>query len=150
MTPEVFAQSIIDDYGLSSSYHSTITKSIQEQLSDHKAHTASLEEDEGELVRGALDAEGEGEAAWWATWRRRLRNPRGYVHTRALLRSVQEPAKKRRKFAGSEGDEELPLDVEAFELDEDKMQEELRITIKVSCNCQLKTNENWFCFIWRI
>ncbi|KAH8103770.1 hypothetical protein DFH11DRAFT_1652364 [Phellopilus nigrolimitatus] len=32
MTPEVFAQSVIDDYGLSSSYHATITKSIQERL----------------------------------------------------------------------------------------------------------------------
>ena len=42
MTPEAFAQSVIDDYGLSSSYHSIITKSIQEQLSDFKAHSALL------------------------------------------------------------------------------------------------------------
>lgn len=129
MTPETFAQSVIDDYGLSSSYHSTITKSIQEQLSDHKAHTASFADEEGELMRGALD---DGEESWWSSWRRRLRNPYGRVHTRALLRTVQEPAKKRRKFAPGKSDEEVALDVEAFEVDEDKMHEEMRITIKVS------------------
>ena len=46
------------------------------------------------LRRGALE---DGEESWWSAWRRRLRNPYGHVHTRALLRTVQEPAKKRRK-----------------------------------------------------
>ncbi|KAH8103643.1 hypothetical protein DFH11DRAFT_1520963, partial [Phellopilus nigrolimitatus] len=32
VTPEAFVQSVIDDYGLSSSYHATITKLIQKQL----------------------------------------------------------------------------------------------------------------------
>ncbi|TEB19548.1 hypothetical protein FA13DRAFT_346419 [Coprinellus micaceus] len=39
ITPDVFAQSVVEDYGLPAAYHGTIVKSIQEQLSDFKAHT---------------------------------------------------------------------------------------------------------------
>ncbi|KAH7928851.1 SNF5-domain-containing protein [Leucogyrophana mollusca] len=44
ITPELFAQSVVEDYALAPSYHSVITKSIQEQLSDYKAHATSVEE----------------------------------------------------------------------------------------------------------
>ncbi|KIJ63657.1 hypothetical protein HYDPIDRAFT_29449 [Hydnomerulius pinastri MD-312] len=43
ITPELFAQTLVEDYALAPSYHGVITKSIQEQLSDFKAHAASLE-----------------------------------------------------------------------------------------------------------
>ncbi|KIK95677.1 hypothetical protein PAXRUDRAFT_140130 [Paxillus rubicundulus Ve08.2h10] len=45
ITPEMFAQTLVEDYALASSYHSVITKSIQEQLSDFKAHIASVDAD---------------------------------------------------------------------------------------------------------
>jgi SWI/SNF-related matrix-associated actin-dependent regulator of chromatin subfamily B protein 1 len=41
----MFAQTLVEDYALASSYHSVITKSIQEQLSDFKAHVASVDAD---------------------------------------------------------------------------------------------------------
>ncbi|KAH7907812.1 SNF5-domain-containing protein [Hygrophoropsis aurantiaca] len=43
ITPELFAQTVVEDYALAPSYHSVITKSIQEQLSDYKAHVASVD-----------------------------------------------------------------------------------------------------------
>ncbi|KAF9224771.1 SNF5-domain-containing protein [Gyrodon lividus] len=43
ITPEMFAQTLIEDYALAPSYHSVVTKSIQEQLSDFKAHVASVD-----------------------------------------------------------------------------------------------------------
>ncbi|KAH8112333.1 hypothetical protein DFH11DRAFT_484764 [Phellopilus nigrolimitatus] len=139
VTPEVFAQSVIDDYGLSSSYHATITKSIQEQLASNDVSVAPAESTL-EAARGTLQGP---DAEWWASWRKRLRNKDGYVRTRALLQSVPEPqgrAKKRRKFASAEDaakdvraslDEDSSVDVEMIEVDEDKMYEEMRIIIKL-------------------
>lgn len=45
ITPEIFAQTLVEDYALPPTYHSVITKSIQEQLSDFKAHIASIDTD---------------------------------------------------------------------------------------------------------
>lgn len=143
MTPEVFAQSVIDDYGLSSSYHSIITKSIQEQLSDFKAHSALLaetdstpidvdeEEVENRVLSGRFD---DAEDEWWSTWRSKLRNEFGFVRTGALLKasskgSLSSRGKKRRKTVDADSD--VPMEVEMFEVDEDKMHEEMRILVKV-------------------
>ena len=41
MTPEHFAQTIVEDYGFAQNMHSLITKSIQEQLSDYRAHSSA-------------------------------------------------------------------------------------------------------------
>lgn len=41
----MFAQTLVEDYALAPTYHSVITKSIQEQLSDFKAHIASIDTD---------------------------------------------------------------------------------------------------------
>ncbi|KAL5520663.1 SNF5 [Sanghuangporus sanghuang] len=99
VTPEAFAMALIDDYGLSTSYHSIITKSIQEQLSDYKAHTATFAdvsndielssngEPKAPLIRGVLEDEGE-DAKWWATWRTRLRKKDGTVRKNALLKEL--------------------------------------------------------------
>jgi SWI/SNF-related matrix-associated actin-dependent regulator of chromatin subfamily B protein 1 len=84
VTPEIFAQSLVDDYNLSSNYHHVITKSIQEQLADFHGqafsptdngpsmsdnHNEMREETRGTLS-GALD---ESEARWWAKWRRKVK-----------------------------------------------------------------------------
>ncbi|KAG0698325.1 SNF5-domain-containing protein [Suillus ampliporus] len=45
ITPEHFAQTLIEDYALPQSYHGVITRAIQEQLSDFKAHIASVDGD---------------------------------------------------------------------------------------------------------
>lgn len=45
ITPEHFAQTLIEDYALPQSYQGVITRAIQEQLSDFKAHIASMDGD---------------------------------------------------------------------------------------------------------
>ena len=158
VTPEAFATSIIDDYGLPQSYHSTIAKSIEEQLSDHKLHSATLEDitNDSEIVQpppietvstpvcGLLNPEDE---LWWSKWRSGLRNPDGRVRVKALLkqgpeREVKMRGKKRRRREFSGGamsdaaSEALSMiesstqDLEMPEYDEN-MHEEMRIVIKV-------------------
>lgn len=145
VTPEVFAQSVVDDYGLSSSYHSVITKSIQEQLSDYRAHTATLADlddntinvENVEVCRGVLEEE---DLLWWESWRKRMRRPDGSVKTSAMLKQMRgSPPKdrKRRKFASgrfsnASDSKDVPMDADYIDVDEDKMHEEMRIAIKVS------------------
>ncbi|KAH8096934.1 hypothetical protein DFH11DRAFT_1526874, partial [Phellopilus nigrolimitatus] len=100
ITPEVFALSVIDDYGLSSSYHATITKSKQERLASNDMSVVPTES-KLEVARGTCRPDAE----WWESWRKRLRNKDGYDRTRALLQSVTGPqgrAKKQRKLASPE------------------------------------------------
>ena len=94
VTPEAFAQSIVEDYTLAPSYHNIIVKAIQDQLSDFKAHSANYDGESGELLpssptlstdpdhndnndiqdqnctpmRGLLDDDS---IAWWMKWRKR-------------------------------------------------------------------------------
>jgi SWI/SNF-related matrix-associated actin-dependent regulator of chromatin subfamily B protein 1 len=140
VTPENFAQSVVDDYGLPSSYHSVITKSIQDQLSDFKAHSANYDGEGGDLPtettieKGSLD---EDDVTWWNSWRRRLRTPSGHVR---IGKAAGGKARKRRKVDKAalsdipvemEGKKERPLGVEEIEVDEKAMHEEMRILIKV-------------------
>ena len=117
-------------------------------MSDFKAHSATfadivdLDDDSNEsgpLERGILDTE---QTAFWAAWRRRLRNKHGYVKARTLLKNVlPEPvpiakSKKKRKVVVDESplkavDKDGALEVEQIEIDEEKMHEEMRILIKV-------------------
>jgi len=107
VTPEIFAQSLVEDYNLSSSYHGVITKSIQDQLSDFHAHAfgSNLDDEmpispvvysasqgkETSILRGGLDDE---DARWWARWRRKLkREARKAVEEADALKA----GKKRRK-----------------------------------------------------
>ena len=99
VTPEAFAQSIVEDYTLAPSYHNVIVKAIQDQLSDFKAHSANYDGESGELLpssptlstdpdhnnsnndiqddqncapmRGLLDDDS---IAWWMRWRKRNEN----------------------------------------------------------------------------
>jgi SWI/SNF-related matrix-associated actin-dependent regulator of chromatin subfamily B member 1 len=130
ITPENFAQTVVEDYSLPTSYHSVIVKSIQDQLSDFKAHSNLFPEGEdGEaivedvLYTGALKEE---DVAWWASWRKRLRMPAGKRRCR-----------KRRKCGEVKEDEVvvgLPMELGKFVLDDTTMQDDMRIAIKVrSC-----------------
>lgn len=129
----------MDDYGLAPSYLAIITKAIQDQLSDYKAHSAALL-DEGEapsvpedvLVKGGLDGEDD---EWWTTWRTAVRNP-------AFAKFADEKevhhSRKRRKVVKDEVTEPLvlplkdqPMSVEEFDEDESLTVEEMRILIKV-------------------
>ena len=81
ITPELFAQTVVEDYALAPSYHAVIVKSIQEQLSDFRSHTVtygtvedSNSDDDGAqsavVMRGELGTE---DAQWWEIWRRRVK-----------------------------------------------------------------------------
>ncbi|KAI0653711.1 hypothetical protein C8Q70DRAFT_937533 [Cubamyces menziesii] len=140
ITPEIFAQLIVDDYGLAPSYHAVITKSIQEQLSDYKAHSATFGEDgvtideEEEVVRGKIMDE---DAPWWEAWRKRVRSKALYkiaappeIRSRKCRKVVkEETAERPDALAGPAGD--VPMAVDDFEEDENLMHEEMRILVKL-------------------
>ena len=132
----------MDDYALPSSYHSVITKAIQDQLSDFKAHSATFGEDgvfvssdTEDIQSGVIDDK---EAEWWETWRKTIRSPT--FHKRALGRADVR-SRKRRKVVKEEAaaapavpavsSAELPMSVDDFDDDDSFMQEELRILVKV-------------------
>jgi SWI/SNF-related matrix-associated actin-dependent regulator of chromatin subfamily B protein 1 len=132
VTPEAFAQTVVDDYQLAATYVSVIAKQIQEQLADYQAHV--VEEDdagagagaapkgagagdthavgraaEGELARGRLEGE---EQRWWDAWREKVWAPR-----------------KRRRL---DNDATLaPVGVNGLEFVDEDAPEEMRILIKV-------------------
>lgn len=125
ITPENFAQSVVEDYSLSSSYHSVIVKSIQDQLSDFKAHSTNYDGEGGDYVAddelgapetGKLDEEN---ALWWKKWRKRVRKD--------FTVDGAEKGRKRRKVVE---DEQL-IGVEDFNMDENEMHEDMRIVIKL-------------------
>lgn len=126
----------MDDYGLAPSYHAIITKSIQEQLSDYKAHSATFGED-GVMIDEAEDILSgkftEEETAWWEAWRKRVRS-------KALYKLPNPPdprTRKRRKVVKEEPAQpvapggEVLMAVDDFEEDENLMHEEMRILVKV-------------------
>ena len=142
VTPEAFAQSVVEDYGLAPSFNQVIVKSIQDQLSDFRIHSTNPDGEyipsEFDTLRGALDDK---DAEWWEVWRKRLRTERG------ALRSARRGDGKirRRKTHATVKDEpiesdtgmtildtSLPADVDDIELDESKMAKDMRILIKVS------------------
>ncbi|KAJ8083139.1 SWI/SNF chromatin-remodeling complex subunit [Marasmius tenuissimus] len=145
VTPESFAQSLVEDYGLSNSYHSQIVKQIQDQLSDFKSHSPKYSEDGDPLpvpeyeralavCKGDLGKE---ESKWWERWRKRLRG------------AESQPGRKRRKLSGvveddaNDGDDENddkemngitedePMDVDKVRIDESQLRDDLRILIKI-------------------
>ena len=127
ITPELFAQSLVEDYALAPTYYSAIVKAIQDQLSDFQAHTTDLiSENEGEsLLRGRLD---ENEKAWWDKWRKELpsiaKRPKEALTTGRKRRKVDVNVKVER-------DPNAPATVADIEVDEKEQQEEMRILIRV-------------------
>lgn len=136
VTPEVFAQSIVDDYALGPNYHSVIVKLIQEQLTDYRAHSRVSGQDSCELVetpilRGVLD---DFHAQWWEAWRVRT------TRTKSAAAISRRPRKKRRLDTFIAETNILVDDVDGlgksmmvdeFKLDEELVREEMRILIKV-------------------
>ena len=125
----MFAQSVVDDYSLPQSSVSTITKAIQEQLSDFKAHTIESVDDDGFFgttpTRSADDDD-----IWWERWRNGLRTENGAVR------------RKKRKTTSRPGSSDpttsyiKPETVERPAADQDQddnSMEEMRILVKVSC-----------------
>lgn len=130
VTPEHFAQSLVEDYNLSSNYHSVITRSIQEQLVDFKAHSNNYDGEGGDyystedtLQTGTLDDQ---HASWWEVWRGKLRpglaqsvsesrRPRRYPKHETLLRVAGDASKT----------------VEELSAEPDSAHDEMRILIKV-------------------
>ncbi|TFK75652.1 hypothetical protein BDN72DRAFT_733337, partial [Pluteus cervinus] len=55
ITPELFAQTLVEDYNLTNNYYGIITKSIQDQLSDYKTHHINYD---AETSGGATAEEG--------------------------------------------------------------------------------------------
>lgn len=137
VTPEAFAQSIVDDYGLTQNMHIVITKSIQEQLSDYKAHTApppaapvsesGLDESAG---RGVVSDE---DAKWWEAWRSRAKARAGAVGA-GKPEGVR--SRKRRKVGVPEEADEEYVDADPYDGDDAEAEEEMRIVVKV---CRLLT-----------
>ncbi|KAG6916643.1 hypothetical protein DXG01_006064 [Tephrocybe rancida] len=156
VTPESFAQTVVEDYALPQSYGAVIAKAIHEQLGDFRSHTEEgdeppvvlhVEEDESHgVVAGRLEAE---DARWWAGWRGRVgKAARGRSRSGRKGRE-----RKRRRVGKGEGAEEGDADVEdadvdeeggnegegwersmtldEMEVDEAKMQEEMRILIRL-------------------
>jgi len=127
ITPEIFAQSLVDDYALAPSYLSVIVKSIQDQLSDFQSHTTDLvlDDDAESLLRGRLD---ERERAWWDKWRKELpsivKRPKEVLVTGRKRRKVEASAKVVRN-------PDAPATVADIEIDEKEQQEEMRILIRV-------------------
>ncbi|KAJ3493671.1 hypothetical protein NLJ89_g10962 [Agrocybe chaxingu] len=131
VTPEAFAQSVVEDYGLASSYHSIIVKSIQDQLSDYNAHMANLDSHDHEgsgVIKGSLD---EKETTWWEAWRRKLERDSGNTSSRNKEKrphregSKQRSNKKKRKTTKQESEEGQDDDASMFadnelEYDEDR------------------------------
>ena len=147
VTPEIFAQSIVDDYGLAPHYHVIITKSIQDQLTDYRAHTASFVDDDVEsdgdavVMKGRLEGE---EEMWWEGWRKRLRTDTASMGVkkgkssrkkRKMLvvdgRSLETKAPAARANANADKDM-VGTNVADIEVDEKDAHEEMRILIKVS------------------
>ncbi len=142
ITPEIFAQSIVDDYSLAPTYHAVITKAIQDQLSDYKAHSSTFGDDgvpqspvEDVVLKGALESE---DVSWWETWRDNVRSGASY---KAASGDGEQRSRKRRKIVKDEdpdsqnipprSDKERPMTVDEFEDDDTKVLEELRILVKV-------------------
>jgi len=157
VTIENFAQTIVEDYNISSSYHAIIVKSIQDQLTDFKMHSGLYDLDGGELPepgdedlprRGLLEGDDQG---WWTGWRQRLGQcgkGKGKQKSKGRLKKRLK-AVRDESVDGADGDvedwadgddvdmekpwqKERPLRIDEIEVIESTMHEDMRILIKVS------------------
>jgi SWI/SNF-related matrix-associated actin-dependent regulator of chromatin subfamily B protein 1 len=136
ITPEMFAQTIVDDYGLAQNFHSVITKAIQDQLSDFQAHS-HLTSGDGTDEKAAFVRKGtfaEEDAKWWKQWRAgapdRARAARGASPRKRrkvdikLERNIEDGV-------GAIALDEEPLNLDGFEFDEGTAEDDMRIVIRV-------------------
>lgn len=157
ITPEVFAQSIVDDYSLAPSYHVVITKAIQDQLSDFKAHSTTFGEDgvviasdTNDIQMGKLEGQ---DAEWWETWRKNVIS--GAVYKQSSTRSDTR-SRKRRKLVKEEAVDlatlrgpDAPMIVDDFDEDESFLNEDMRILVKVSRRVSWASSPNMYASVAR-
>ncbi|KAK7057551.1 hypothetical protein R3P38DRAFT_2841689 [Favolaschia claudopus] len=129
ITAEHFAQTVVEDYKLASSYHAVIVKAIHDQLTDYRAHSPNYDGDSWKVVRtnetlrsGTLEGES---AEFWHNWRKRLRTEYGFV------RAERNKRRKLRKVSQDEEENERPMSVEDFTINGKTLHEDLRILIRL-------------------
>jgi len=123
----MFAQSVVDDYSLPQSSVLTITKTIQEQLSDFKAHTIESVDDDGFF--DTAPARSADDDIWWERWRNGLRTESGTVRKKKRKSSsVPGPSNPTTSYIKPESGERPTADQDQ----DDNSMEEMRILVKVS------------------
>ncbi|KAJ7350474.1 hypothetical protein DFH08DRAFT_694954 [Mycena albidolilacea] len=129
VSPENFAQTVVEDYNLAPLYHGVIVKAIQDQLSDYRAHSPNYDGDSWNIVRtnntlrqGTLEGES---AQWWGNWRKRLRTEYGFV------RAERNKRRKLGKVVKDEPEDEQPMSVEEFTVNNKTLHEDMRILIRL-------------------
>lgn len=135
ISPEDFAQTVVEDYNLASSYHGVIVKAIQDQLSDYRAHSANYDGDswdvavtEDTLRPGTLEGES---AAWWSAWRKRLRSGRAAAAGKGHKYKRRKVVLDEEEDDDMEAADERPMAVEEFTFDQKALTEDMRILVKV-------------------
>lgn len=123
----MFAQSVVEDYSLPQSSVLTITKAIQEQLSDFKAHTLDSVDNDGFF--GTAPTRSADDDIWWERWRNGLRTENGTVR-RKKKKSTSGPGSSdpTTSYIKSESGERPVADQDQ----DDNSMEEMRILVKVS------------------
>jgi SWI/SNF-related matrix-associated actin-dependent regulator of chromatin subfamily B protein 1 len=121
---------VVEDYNLAPLYHGVIVKAIQDQLSDYRAHSPNYDGDSWNIVRtnntlrqGTLEGES---AQWWGNWRKRLRTEYGFV------RAERNKRRKLGKVVKDKPEDEQPMSVEEFTVNNKTLHEDMRILIRVS------------------
>ncbi|KAJ7772139.1 hypothetical protein DFH07DRAFT_734479 [Mycena maculata] len=129
VSPENFAQTVVEDYNLAPHYHAVIVKTIQDQLSDYRAHSTNYDGDSWDVTNtndtvraGTLEGES---AAWWSNWRKSLRSEYG------LVRATPGKGHKRRKVVKDEPENERPMSVEEFAINNKTLHEDMRILVRL-------------------
>lgn len=134
--PDHCAQSIVDDYKVSSQYTSILSKAIAEQLSEYRASISEETPQVSEPESGRLKEEEE-DATWWEGWRKRLRTEKGYVK----IGKDKDESKRKRKMISTdtpmdivkkEEPDVVDADVDLNPILDEKSDHELRVIRKVS------------------
>ncbi|CAK5281843.1 unnamed protein product, partial [Mycena citricolor] len=113
-----FAQTVIEDYSLPAAYHGVIVKSIEDQLSDYRAHSVAVDRFLPDSRPGAGLLEGDS-AEWWAGWRKRLR-PESHAK-----------ARKRPRLVKKESEDDRAMSLDEFLVDSNAEHQDLRILIRL-------------------
>lgn len=149
ITPEVFTQSLGEDYGLSQNWLSAIAKSIHDQLTDYKSHLLGYDPETSQFIDGLVDParvnplmkgklEGD-DAEWWKRWRKSLkRSGKAATRKKGRRKKVKDEEGTDVDMAGDEmddgsdgEDEYRALSLEELKVDERTVHEDMRILIKV-------------------
>jgi SWI/SNF-related matrix-associated actin-dependent regulator of chromatin subfamily B protein 1 len=122
----MFAQSVVEDYSLPQSSVLTITKAIQEQLGDFRAHSiGSVDED---VFFGTAPARSADDDIWWERWRNGLRTGNGTVRRKKRKTgSGPGPSDPTTSYIKPESSERPATDQDQ----DDNSMEEMRILVKV-------------------